>query len=497
MGQDVFFRKGAYQPENREGQELIVHELTHVMQQSDKGAQNLTPTRRRVIQCKVGFEMESGEWRVCKLSREPTIREAIDNAIPFAATPVEHDMEKGTSFYDGKGFQATVDELGSVKDLEFVTKPFAEDDDSGLKTTMDEIVNKSDALVKAEKRQYPKGCYVWPEAHVGMNPPGNSGGTWLLKNEGDDMKFRMQATAGIRLDQIQNLLASVGQPVKDSKENTISETKVEGERREAGRGTLISASGEGVAAGEAAYMSKYALDKFRNAPFHKKSKILDPGLESIQKKPQHLLGLISIIGLYIRTGQEHTEMQYPKEIASLMARTDFSTLFKRLPKEQQIYLAKDDGEYLKDLVILSLEDYGFVHLKLPLFAQEKFSWQKEEEKPIFRELTCDAWIIGITQGQDRLAQSGFVAWVKSQGLEKEEAKELANSGEWLESLGGMGSKMDTLSEGLKAPIFEFRALRNKAEMHGFYNAMEAKEVAVKFLEYINNFNSLKDKTYGE
>ncbi|NJM75811.1 MAG: DUF4157 domain-containing protein [Acaryochloridaceae cyanobacterium RU_4_10] len=33
-GQDVFFRQGAYQPGNQEGQELIAHELTHVVQQN-------------------------------------------------------------------------------------------------------------------------------------------------------------------------------------------------------------------------------------------------------------------------------------------------------------------------------------------------------------------------------------------------------------------------------------------------------------------------------
>lgn len=35
-GQDVFFRQGAYQPESRGGQELIAHELTHVVQQKAK-----------------------------------------------------------------------------------------------------------------------------------------------------------------------------------------------------------------------------------------------------------------------------------------------------------------------------------------------------------------------------------------------------------------------------------------------------------------------------
>ncbi|MEP0755211.1 DUF4157 domain-containing protein [Trichocoleus sp. Lan] len=33
-GQDVFFRQGAYEPGSREGQELIAHELTHVVQQN-------------------------------------------------------------------------------------------------------------------------------------------------------------------------------------------------------------------------------------------------------------------------------------------------------------------------------------------------------------------------------------------------------------------------------------------------------------------------------
>lgn len=33
-GKDIFFRQGAYQPSSRDGQELIAHELTHVVQQS-------------------------------------------------------------------------------------------------------------------------------------------------------------------------------------------------------------------------------------------------------------------------------------------------------------------------------------------------------------------------------------------------------------------------------------------------------------------------------
>jgi hypothetical protein len=43
-GQDVFFRAGAYQPGSRAGQELIAHELTHVVQQT-QGLARSTATR--------------------------------------------------------------------------------------------------------------------------------------------------------------------------------------------------------------------------------------------------------------------------------------------------------------------------------------------------------------------------------------------------------------------------------------------------------------------
>lgn len=38
-GQDVFFRQGKYNPKSREGQELLIHELTHVVQQSGGAVQ--------------------------------------------------------------------------------------------------------------------------------------------------------------------------------------------------------------------------------------------------------------------------------------------------------------------------------------------------------------------------------------------------------------------------------------------------------------------------
>ncbi len=46
-GQDVFFRQGEYQPGSRGGQELLAHELTHVVQQSDRGNSQLKIQRQQ------------------------------------------------------------------------------------------------------------------------------------------------------------------------------------------------------------------------------------------------------------------------------------------------------------------------------------------------------------------------------------------------------------------------------------------------------------------
>ncbi|MDA0672671.1 MAG: DUF4157 domain-containing protein [Cyanobacteria bacterium] len=48
-GQDVFFRQGQYQPGSRGGQELIAHELTHVVQQSGGVMAQRTPQDSKFI----------------------------------------------------------------------------------------------------------------------------------------------------------------------------------------------------------------------------------------------------------------------------------------------------------------------------------------------------------------------------------------------------------------------------------------------------------------
>ncbi|MBD1897942.1 DUF4157 domain-containing protein [Coleofasciculus sp. FACHB-129] len=67
-GQDVFFRQGAYDPGSRGGQELLAHELTHVVQQSGGKVQRKTnhklpsiQTQPADIQCTPG-EITGVDW---------------------------------------------------------------------------------------------------------------------------------------------------------------------------------------------------------------------------------------------------------------------------------------------------------------------------------------------------------------------------------------------------------------------------------------------------
>ncbi|MGF1937568.1 MAG: DUF4157 domain-containing protein [Nostoc sp. ChiQUE02] len=65
-GQDVFFRQGAYEPGSRGGQELIAHELTHVVQQT--GGLNRA--------------LEGGEVRISRMSEQIIQRNLNGGAAP-------------------------------------------------------------------------------------------------------------------------------------------------------------------------------------------------------------------------------------------------------------------------------------------------------------------------------------------------------------------------------------------------------------------------------
>ena len=93
-GQDVFFRQGAYDPSSRNGQELIAHELTHVVQQNGGTVQQpqqaqMKPVLQRHqghdedVQMKPDLQLKpdsSCQCSSCTSTQEPIQRKVDNNA---------------------------------------------------------------------------------------------------------------------------------------------------------------------------------------------------------------------------------------------------------------------------------------------------------------------------------------------------------------------------------------------------------------------------------
>ncbi|MTJ07878.1 MULTISPECIES: DUF4157 domain-containing protein [unclassified Anabaena] len=105
-GQDVFFRQGAYDPGSRGGQELIAHELTHVVQQNGGAVQrSLMQTKKESIQTAniltVQLWPDGTTRHLRQRASERSITEAqIDNAVNNGAKYDDADYPGGTIYYD-------------------------------------------------------------------------------------------------------------------------------------------------------------------------------------------------------------------------------------------------------------------------------------------------------------------------------------------------------------------------------------------------------------
>jgi hypothetical protein len=92
-GSDIFFRSGQYQPSTSAGQELLAHELTHVVQQG-LGSRN--------VQCKLtvsepGDECEREASRVAKDISRSLEAPTVDSALEQERTPLA--MAPGTQIH--------------------------------------------------------------------------------------------------------------------------------------------------------------------------------------------------------------------------------------------------------------------------------------------------------------------------------------------------------------------------------------------------------------
>lgn len=113
-GKDLFFKKGEYQPENRKGQELIAHELTHVVQQGGAAIQ-AKPASRTPKHHPNPLAISQAKTPIVVQRKDALIRDKAHTRVLSAEpTGTEQQIDKLIN----KGTQGDLFTKGGIVDLD-------------------------------------------------------------------------------------------------------------------------------------------------------------------------------------------------------------------------------------------------------------------------------------------------------------------------------------------------------------------------------------------
>jgi hypothetical protein len=396
-GQDVFFRRGAYQPESHVGQKLVAHELTHVVQQSG------VPQSGRTIQRDVGFEFET-DWGIHggndpKKKSKPRLR--------------KHRAYKK---YDGfevqvdeasRGFKADYPELGF--EIEFVVKPHAETKEGGkqLKLTMERLLAVVNEM-EGEAKKFPafmlrergEKLWVFPKAKIGAT---------------HDIKALPQATIGLSLAAIHEYGSIEEKTLNKLNPDRPLFTFV---RRE------ITLGGE----------------------WGKKYEAIAKKAGEIEGASKTFAGFVTLLAFYICRFQEGVKKPeaYAKAVMPVLAKTNFAFMFNKLNRTDQKKYREDPDSFV-DLVLEVVN--GVVESSKLKKDQQVIPATRVRYRTSWKvgELTLGAWLKEIPGGKDSLTEQYY-----------EELFGFGNLG-GKEGKGGKGDKADRVPGKKSAMVLEFRA----------------------------------------
>ena len=249
-GQDIFFRLGAYAPGTRGGQELLAHELSHVVQQNAGGVRH-GASSPRTIQCKFGFEVEIQAALTKKIEKPVRLKSgpafkpvltpqnvtvyqdplvawyvvpALATAYPTVADAGDFDVKVDHTAKVGQGLEGLENDISTVpingtNDMdnekgaivELVTKPLDENlDAEAVGKIMQKLVDFANAVDYGNngRKQLKTITPTAPASmYVGMNYNAKR-----QKKIGE-----IQATQGIKLVRIPELLAQLATKAKETK----------------------------------------------------------------------------------------------------------------------------------------------------------------------------------------------------------------------------------------------------------------------------------------
>ncbi len=353
-GSDIFFRQGEYRPNDPAGQQLLAHELTHVVQQNGSGG----GVQR--VQRAVGYEFETG-WGVVE-------------KVPGTFKSKRKPFHKGQILHAYQGFNMTVDEtsteLGGA--IEWVVDPPIPET-AGV-GTLDGIMQRLEALAAQIEPLNARPKFTMDEAtgdprdsYIEVYPSIAGGAA--------NMPANPQITGGIRLDMMAKLFEELGN--RNQHNDAHSQARSD-----------LMTTGEGMMAVAAQRANTIAgSDKLR--------------------------GLAAQIIAYLRAGAmpigavgPGQAYKYAKLIGKIMARTDFGSQFKMLDlAERQPF--EQNPQTFATLILNAAGLGGGAHV----FERKVRKDPNDVAKGVFTfPVSRQDWLIGIVNGSDMLSSKHMPQW---------------------------------------------------------------------------------------
>jgi hypothetical protein len=202
-----------------------------------------------------------------------------------------------------------------------------------------------------------------------------------------------------------------------------------------------------------------------------------------------LTGLLALMVSYLRKADGGAQA-YAKGIAPLMARTNFTTMFRSLRKGEQRFFGANNAREWIHLVLSVAHTQTGMNGNTPLFRSglvylADVQGMSQAQVDVYRRrldaLTKTLWLTEMTRGTDVLSKEG---WLQGGG-----AAGLAGEFESLGALGGRKERVGANAE-VPAPIFELRRMNQNVDYTQWAG------IAVGIFDYLLAVNQKQQAAYS-
>lgn len=387
-GQDIFFRQGAYHPGSSSGQELLAHELTHVVQQ--QGKFKSINSARATIQRKIGFEFETTDYLP-----------KINDVNPPRPARRKEELHQGNNF-KLEGDDSTG---GGSPSIEFVTSAY-EISKGGMSNCTASFKTINSILKRIEK--FDKGDVITSNQHQLSNQ-----NLELTKQEDHPVTFKMQITQGIALEDLPTVMKYFGT-------NVPGETPKETKKRKQSRKLMANSPATDLL-GLAPSLAQTAITYLCNNG--KTLGIAPQDVTWLEGSQPRLLGFFAQIMMYVKA-LTIPDGQFQKYKMPFLGRVEMSALFKELSKQHRRILAQDDARAFTSAVVhaansaanLWTGDSNYTANSPLLRTAHIITGDNinapKTKVPVMQSLTIEQWLRGITKEIDWLSSSNMKTWLK-------------------------------------------------------------------------------------